>query len=158
MRRDRAATAPRPRRDHAAVRRLKVHRDDTVDELKRRIRDERGVPVDDQTLSARMPMTPTFTPMEPGGSTWRVPGEGCGTIADYEVNAGEQLRLETSRTAPPLPTCTKCRVCVDACCELESGPKDPPEWATRAARVEAPRNGPCPCGSGKKAKKCCARA
>ena len=81
------------------------------------------------------------------------------SIADYEVDWSEQIRLETSLTMPPLPTCTRCRACADGACDLESGtkPDDLPRWATRAPLPKVDRNGPCPCGSGKKFKKCCGK-
>ena len=43
---------------------------------------------------------------------------------------------------------------------VESGPgahHEIPEWATRAPRPKVDRNAPCPCGSGKKFKKCCGK-
>ena len=82
-------------------------------------------------------------------------------IADYEIDWGEQIRVETVLTVPPLPTCTRCRVCADDACDLESGPflraGKVPEWATRAPLPKVDRNAPCSCGSGKKFKKCCGK-
>ena len=140
---------------------LEVSVYDTVDDLKRKIEAERGVPFLDQKLSYRPHCVPSYAEMTMGGSSWRAPGNPLtrGSIADYEVDWSEQIRLETSLTMPPLPTCTRCRACADGACDLESGtkPDDLPRWATRAPLPKVDRNGPCPCGSGKKFKKCCGK-
>ena len=136
---------------------------DTVDDLKRRIEAERGIPFAEQRLSYRPRATPCYDEMTMGGSSWRAPGDPLarGSIADYEIDWGEQIRVETVLTVPPLPTCTRCRVCADDACDLESGPflraGKVPEWATRAPLPKVDRNAPCSCGSGKKFKKCCGK-
>ena len=107
-------------------------------------------------------MIPTSFRLVAGGysATRRTVAAWSMSIADYEIDWGEQLRVETEVTVPPLPTCTRCRVCADDACDLESGPDRAgkvPEWATRAPLPKVDRNAPCPCGSGKKFKKCCGK-
>ena len=133
----------------------------TVDDLKRKIEAERGVDFWDQKLLYRPAFMPSYAEMKMMGSCWRVPGDPLtrGSIADYDIDWSEGIRLETEVTVPPLPTSTRCRACADGACDLESGtkPDDLPRWATRAPRPKVDRNGPCPCGSGKKFKKCCGK-
>ena len=141
---------------------LEVSIYDTVDDLRRKIEAERGIPFADQKITCRLRGWPCHEDMKMGGSSWRVPGDPLarGSIADYEIDWEEQLRVETEVTVPPLPTCTRCRACADGACDLESGPgarHEIPEWATRAPRPKVDRNRPCPCGSGKKFKKCCGK-
>ena len=116
----------------------------------------------DQKLLYRPAFMPSYAEMKMMGSCWRVPGDPLtrGSIADYDIDWSEGIRLETEVTVPPLPTCTRCRACADGACDLESGPgarHEIPEWATRAPRAKVDRNAPCPCGSGKKFKKCCGK-
>ena len=138
---------------------------DTIDELKRQIEAERGIPVDDQVIKHHVEMTPTLREMtmdglrdQTHGGRW-LPGSPrlVGTIANYMVSPGDTIYLETERTAPPLPTCTKCRQCVDDACGFDLDYPPDPADAPPLPTNHAPRNGPCPCGSGKKYKKCCGK-
>mmetsp|Transcript_1846 Transcript_1846/g.5828 ORF Transcript_1846/g.5828 Transcript_1846/m.5828 type:complete len:340 (+) Transcript_1846:53-1072(+) len=137
---------------------LCVHRDDTVDDVKKKIRRRFDLALSDQVLKARPACTASFVEIEMGGSFWRVPGTGRGTLADFEVSRKEILILETE-CAGPKPTCEWCRQCIGGACRLEAGPdpNDAKHFPPLRQKPEAQRNDPCPCGSGKKYKKCCGR-
>lgn len=152
-----AAVSWTDRHEHLVWFPLVVHRDDTVDDVKKKIRRRFGVPIDDQVLKARAPMTPAMVEIKMGDSFWRVPGTGTGTLADFENSREEILVLETE-CAVPRPTCRWCRQCIGGACRLESGPKeeDAPHWRP-LQKPPARRNDPCPCGSGRKYKACCGK-
>ena len=136
---------------------LVVHRDDTVDDVKEMIRQKFDLPISDQVLMARPPATESFVEIKMGGSFWRLPGTGTGTLADFENSHKEILVLKTERPAPP-PTCQWCRQCIGGACRLEAGPEeaDAPDLpAPPRPKPAARRNDPCPCGSGRKYKACC---
>ena len=140
---------------------LVVHRDDTVDDVKEMIRQKFDLPISDQVLMARSPATASFVEIKMGGSFWRLPGDGTGTLADFEISHKEILVLKTERPAPP-PTCQWCRQCIGGACRLEAGPEEAdaadlpaPAPAPPRPKPAARRNDPCPCGSGRKYKACC---
>ena len=134
---------------------LVVRRDDTVDDVKKKIRRKFNLSLDDQKLMARVPGTDRVLEMKMGEGFF---GPGVGTLADYEVSRGEPIVLITDIVALR-PTCNWCRQCIGGACRLAAGP-DPNKAADLPPLRQKPparRNDPCPCGSGRKYKACCGK-
>jgi len=164
---------------------MHVHRDDTVDDLKKQIQQAWNVPIAAQTLLFHPAWHREEESLPPPaemkkGSLWKL-----GTLSDFEFTRREHLILETKRPdLMPVAACSDCYTCVGGTCRLEAGPykdineilrmapapdSDPEsasdsEGSAQVVEAQRPfvredpkpsRNGPCPCGSGRKWKKCC---
>ena len=135
---------------------LCVHYDDSVDDVKRKIRDRFGVALAGQELLTKRGYMLNDLSYEGGAEHMET-----GTLADFGVVRGSMIGLYTEHCAVPRPTCERCRQCIGGACRLELGPNAESAHKYPEIRQDTPevvgRNDPCPCGSGKKYKKCCGR-
>ena len=141
---------------------LCVRYDDSVDDVKRKIRDRFGVALGAQYLAtsrgAMIGSADTLTGVSDDAGT--LEGMFTGSLADFEVVRGQFICVSTENYAVPRPTCERCRQCIGGACRLEFGPRLEHAHKYPEIRQDVPevgRNDPCPCGSGKKYKKCCGR-
>ena len=139
---------------------LCVRYDDSVDDVKRKIRDRFGVAVGAQVLTYqfRGAMIRSVEELPDRFDFDTIEG---GTLADFGVVRGQLICLSTDQRAAPRPTCERCRQCIGGACRLEFGPQAAEAHKFPEIRQDVPavvgRNDPCPCGSGRKYKKCCGR-
>ena len=146
---------------------LEVRIDDTVDELKRKIGSRWNVDVGDLVLKHHVELSTHWREMTMHGlrdnytrDRWGPNSPRLvGTLRNYRLDIGCTILLETAMHMPLEPTCLKCRQCVDDVCSLDLDMGPDPNDAPPLPRSAAPagRNEPCPCGSGKKYKKCCGK-
>ena len=139
---------------------LCVRYDDSVDDVKRKIRDRFGVALAAQTLTTSRGAT--MCSFEELATLAAADFEimETGTLADFDLVRGQWIGLDTDHSAVPRPTCERCRQCIGGACRLEFGPRLEHAHKYPEIRQDVPevgRNDPCPCGSGKKYKKCCGR-
>ena len=132
---------------------LCLHYTYSVDDVKRKIRRRFGVPLGAQILTTSGGLTLDDDDLD-------LELMETGTLADFGVVRGSVICFSAENCAVPRSTCESCRQCIGGACRLEHGPDAAaahlfPE--VRASIPEVGRNDPCPCGSGKKYKKCCGR-
>ena len=140
---------------------LCVRYDDSADDVKRKIRDRFGVPLAAQLLTTSRGATIRSLEELAGLAAADFEAMETGTLADFELVRGQLIAISTDHCAAPRPTCERCRQCIGGACRLEFGPRAAEAHEFPEIRQDVPavvgRNDPCPCGSGRKYKKCCGR-
>jgi hypothetical protein len=142
---------------------LCVRCDDSVDDVKRKIRDRFGVALAAQALTTSRGATIRSFHDISGLAPTDFELMETGTLADFELVRGRLIALSTEpeHCAVPRPTCERCRQCIGGACRLEFGPRAADAHNYPEIHQDVPavvgRNDPCPCGSGRKYKKCCGR-